>query len=110
MVSAVLTFIAGIYQAIVALTNTTSQQFIQLGGMPWSGRIMGFFIWLAATFFVVVLNIAIAELIKLAIDVEHNTRMASLNAASGSMPVSGRLDNGKTGDEESAEAALIRGH
>jgi hypothetical protein len=112
MVAAVLSLIGGVYQSIVALTGNTSEQWIPVGGMNWSGRIMAFFIWLAATFFAVILNIAIAELIKLAIDVEHNSRMIAANGVVPSSTVTtSRLDNGKGGpDDESAEAALIRGH
>ena len=82
-----------------------------IGGGAMSSRVMAFFIWLAATFFVVILNIAITELIKLAIDVEHNTRMAAQSETmSSAEPVSVRIGNGKEIEEESAEAALIRGH
>jgi hypothetical protein len=83
---------------------------------------------IAATFFAVITILALAELIKLVIDVEHNTRMAALNAAAPTMAVTPAADVavGTTGtvaaagngpvnrmaelDEESAEAALLRGH
>ena len=82
---------------------------------------------LAATFFAVVTILALAELIKLVIDIEHNTRMAAMNAAAPStVAVSTPADvavgtavvatgNGPVNrmaqlDEESAEAALLRGH
>jgi hypothetical protein len=86
---------------------------------------------LAATFFGVVTILAIAELIKLVIDIEHNTRMAALRAAgtdnaaaavttttttdtaTGATTVvaTGERVNRITElDEESAEAALLRGH
>src|SRR5690349_11556025 len=35
---------------------------------------------IAATFFAVITILALAELIKLVIDIEHNTRMAAINA------------------------------
>jgi hypothetical protein len=88
---------------------------------------------LAATFFAVVTILALAELIKLVIDIEHNTRMAAMNAAAPAVAVSTPAADvavGTTGatvvaaaaagngpvnrlaelDEESAEAALLRGH
>lgn len=83
---------------------------------------------LAATFFGVVTILAIAELIKLVIDIEHNTRMAAMRAAgtdnaaaavtttetpAGTTTVvaTGERVNRITElDEESAEAALLRGH
>jgi len=81
---------------------------------------------LAATFFAVVTILALAELIKLVIDIEHNTRVAAMNGApsvavstpSADVAVSptvatagDRRTNRVTElDEESAEAALLRGH
>lgn len=74
---------------------------------------------LAATFFGVITVLAVAELIKLMIDVEHNTRMSAMGAAStnGGVAVVGTAstDGGHTNrvtqlDDESAEAALLRGH
>jgi len=72
---------------------------------------------LAATFFGVVTILAIAELIKLVIDIEHNTRMAAMGAAStngGAVPATTGADGHANRmahlDEESAEAALLRGH
>jgi len=76
---------------------------------------------LAATFFAVVTVLAIAEGIKLVIDVERNTRIAAVNAAGNNgvavaspMPTvtaaSGHVNRVSDLDEESAEAALLRGH
>jgi hypothetical protein len=110
LVSALLAFVGGIYQAFAALFDARGHELVLIGGGAMSSRIMAFFIWLAATFFVVILNIAVAELIKLAIDIEHNSRMAGLAGASSAEPVAARLGNGKGIDEESAETALIRGH
>jgi hypothetical protein len=83
---------------------------------------------LAVTFFAVVTILALAELIKLVIDIEHNTRMAAMR---GMTPADAAAMSGATAstttvttaegqtvhvnrlnelDEESAEAALIRGH
>jgi hypothetical protein len=111
MVSALLALVGGVYQAVCSLMDARAQEVVLMHSSALSSRMMAFFIWLAATFFVVVLNVAVAELIKLAIDVEHNTRMTSLDssAAAPSEPVV-RTRNGRTNEEESAEAALIRGH
>ncbi len=67
---------------------------------------------LAATFFGVVTIFAIAELIKLVIDIEHNTRMAAGNHSNDGevAPVSTHVNRVSAMDEESAEAALLRGH
>jgi hypothetical protein len=83
-----------------------------------------------AAFFLVVALLAIAEVLKLFIDIEHNTRMhaaghlnapatmavtaAALDAPVGAAPA-GVAEVGHTNRlndlaEESAEAALIRGH
>jgi hypothetical protein len=108
LVSAVLACAGGIYQAVCALMDARAQEVVLLPSPAMSSRVMAFFIWLATTFFVVVLSIAIAELIKLAIDVEHNTRMTSINSAVNEPAL--RAGNGRNTAEESAEAALIRGH
>ena len=107
LVGAVISLIGGVYQAICALANLHNQEVVDIGGMSMSGRLMAFFIWLAFTFFLVVMNVAVAELIKLAIDIEHNTRMTSINTA-GAAPAT-RTGDGRDVNEESAEAALIRG-
>ncbi len=69
---------------------------------------------LVATFLLAVAVLAFAELIKLMIDVEHNTRMASMGAASGNgsalSSTEARVNRIAEMDEESAEAALLRGH
>ena len=83
---------------------------------------------LAATFFGVVTILAIAELIKLVIDIEHNTRVAAQRAIGTDTAAAVTTATGDGGtttvvtagadrinriaelDEESAEAALLRGH
>jgi hypothetical protein len=74
-------------------------------------------------FFVVVSTLAIAEVLKLFIDMEHNTRMGAaggrtmVSVAPGAAAVTS-MSSGGDGhtnrldalDEETAEAALIRGH
>lgn len=107
LVSGILALVGGVYQAVCALIDARSQEMLLLHSGSLSSRVMSFFIWLAATFFVVILNIAVAELIKLAIDVEHNTRMSWMST--GPNEPAGRIGNGRNVEEESAEAALIRG-
>jgi hypothetical protein len=75
---------------------------------------------LAAGFFLVVSMLAIAELLKLFIDLEHNTRMAApgrIGMPASIMPEPARGDGAGTHvnrldaiDEETAEGALLRGH
>jgi hypothetical protein len=68
---------------------------------------------LVGTFVLAVAVLAFAELIKLMIDVEHNTRMASMGSAAGNGSAVSVESHGNrlTGiDEESAESALLRGH
>jgi hypothetical protein len=78
---------------------------------------------LAAAFFVVISMLAIAEVLKLFIDVERNTRLAALGGRP-AVPPSPAVEPGLTGtpgerthtnrldalDDETAEAALLRGH
>jgi hypothetical protein len=78
---------------------------------------------LAGTAFLVLTTLAIAELLKLFMDVEHNTRMAWMSGSNGSAAVSTTTPPavavGSTGHvnraallegEETAEGALLRGH
>jgi hypothetical protein len=82
---------------------------------------------LAATFFAVLAMLVIAEVIKLFIDVEHNTRLTASALASRGSPIpagtvvapdspnlvgDGMHTNRMAAylDDETAEAALIRGH
>lgn len=70
---------------------------------------------IAATFFVVISMLAIAEVLKLFIDLEHNSRIAALGLAhtatsASTMTESERSNRISVLDEETAEAALLRGH
>jgi hypothetical protein len=76
---------------------------------------------IVAGFFVVISMLAIAEVLKLFIDVEHNTRVngsgrTTVSVAPGVAEISsmssgeGRNNRLDALDEETAEAALIRGH
>ncbi len=117
LIASVVTLLAGIAAAIYVLAafrygNMIDRTFLAIGS-------------LVATFYVVITMLAIAEIIKLAIDVEHNTRMGAA-AANGRMGAAQSVspaavmsgadgasrDGGRLGmlDEETAEAALLRGH
>ena len=118
LVGAAITLVVGVYQAIIALIGAGGYSLIATSGSHWGGRVSACFIWLAITFFTVIFNVAVAELIKLAMDVEHNTRMAAMSTAATALPPAGtaaapsvpRDDTRRRFTEESAEAALIRGH
>ena len=71
--------------------------------------------FLVATFILTVATLAFAELIKLMIDVEHNTRLTSMGSATagnGAAAMAGDAHINRMAmiEEESAEAALLRGH
>jgi len=103
----------------------------------WTDKLIMLVGALAAGFFLVVSMLAIAEVLKLFIDMEHNTRMsavgqlgmpasmtttasvptqATADASSGLVAASASSDGHRFGgrlhtlDEETAEAALLRGH
>jgi hypothetical protein len=67
---------------------------------------------LVATCFAVLTMLAIAELLKLAIDIEHNTRMRAAGPVMREVAPAGTDGGGRLAalDEETAEAALLRGH
>jgi hypothetical protein len=113
LVGAVLAICYGVYQAVCALANLPSLEAVGIGA-SWASRIIGCLIWLAVTFFAVLVNVGIAELIKLAIDVEQNTRMTAMNTSAipnaPCAPAMVASDGGGRFASESAESALIRGH
>lgn len=66
---------------------------------------------LAATFFVCISMLALAEVFKLFIDIEHNSRVAALSVAKTATATDAEHMNRMSAlDEETAEAALLRGH
>ena len=115
LLAAVLTIFAGVYAVWWGLTRFHDA----------ADRLVLVSAACAGTFLMVVSMLAVAEVLKLFIDVEHNTRMAAM-AATGqissmkTISVAPPTDNGgKVGgrfveleciDDETAEAALIRGH
>lgn len=110
--------------AVLAIAGVAGSIYAAWGGQTTIGAEYGvigkiniLLVGLAATFFTVVFTLAFAELIKLLIDVEHNTRLTSL----GGVPSNGQTSVSTAGDgrvnriqrmedEETAEAALLRGH
>jgi hypothetical protein len=84
---------------------------------PWNvgNRIVLALLALAGTFFLVVGSLAIAEIIKLFMDIEHNTRLSAMRRPE--TPVSSepatetamRSNRLRELDEETAESALVRG-
>jgi hypothetical protein len=89
--------------------------------LAWNDRLTIVGATLVGGFITVITMLAVAELLKLFIDVEHNTRMAIpsqmgmstaapsdvARAEGAAMPHVNRLDGI---DEETAEGALLRGH
>ena len=132
LVAAAAVLIGGLWRAIRVLTVSDPSGFDVFGATPDMGsRLLSAFSWLAASFIGVLAMFAVAELIKLFIDIEHNTRLAAMrstavevSAPTGStttvvatgdggvgegVPGGGRI--GKLLDgEETAEGALLRGH
>lgn len=133
LVAAAAVLIGGIWRAVRVLTVSDPTGFDMFGATTpdMGSRMLSAFSWLAASFIGVLAMFAVAELIKLFIDIEHNTRLAAMrstavevSAPSGStttvvatgdggvgegVPGGGRI--GKLLDgEETAEGALLRGH
>jgi hypothetical protein len=69
---------------------------------------------LAGSFFLVLTMCAIAEMLKLFIDLEHNTRLAAVNRLASTPGNGPSTDGGRMRmdemDQETAESALLRGH
>ncbi|MGA2439465.1 MAG: hypothetical protein ABSH08_00775 [Tepidisphaeraceae bacterium] len=69
---------------------------------------------LAGSVFAGALMLGAAEIIKLFVDLEHNTRMAAtdrpMTPPTGQTPPGGHTNRISVLEEETAEAALIRGH
>jgi hypothetical protein len=82
LIAAAGVLIVGVWRAVNALVYGDQMANDVFGASTgWSGRIMVSASWLAATFIGVLAMFAVAEFIKLFIDIEHNTRIAGLRAA-----------------------------
>ena len=109
--------------ALVALSTLITLGYVLFAArFSWTDKLVMFAGALAAGFLLVVSMLAVAEVLKLFIDIEHNTRMGAANGRIG-MPATmtpatadiASTDGGRLGelaslDEETAEAALLRGH
>jgi|1186.fasta_scaffold642708_1 hypothetical protein len=95
--------------------------FFSLRGME--NHITNGVLTLAGTFLAVLSMLAIAEVLKLFIDIEHNSRMMGYAAADRAVATGEMVDTAATGPngarmsgkrwlegEETAEGALLRGH
>jgi hypothetical protein len=94
LANAILVIGTGVYW----IYNTLTQR-----ALPMSDRMQVALLIAVATFFAVLITIGIAEMIKLALDIEQHTRASARSAAESA---SGKkwLDG-----EETAEGALLRG-
>ena len=74
--------VLGVWRAVSVLIGATDGDLF--GATPnMASRWLAAFSWLAASFIGVLGMFAVAELIKLAIDIEHNTRLAGMRAMAG---------------------------
>ena len=130
--------VLGVWRAVSVLVGSSDGDLF--GATPnMASRWLAAFSWIAASFIGVLGMFAVAELIKLLIDIEHNTRLAGMRAMAGDVvattsvpapgvaavvvtetsgngisagegvPGGGRIGQLLEG-EETAEGALIRGH
>ncbi|HYO08953.1 MAG TPA: hypothetical protein VER17_08265 [Tepidisphaeraceae bacterium] len=113
---------------LAAISTVLTIGYILFGPrFAWTDKLIMVVGALAAGFFLVISMLAIAEVLKLFIDMEHNTRMGAVNRMSmpAGMPTADAATSGDTAavgrdggrmnsfhalDEETAEAALLRGH
>jgi hypothetical protein len=112
-----------VFMAVLALLSGLVAAGWALVAAPWNvgNRIVLALLALAASFFLVVGTLAVAEIIKLFMDIEHNTRMHAMRFAnpgdntiaidgSGKPLSAGHLNRMRDLDVETAEGALLRGH
>lgn len=132
LVAACAVLVVGVWRAVRVLTIADPTGFDMFGATPAMGsRLLSAVSWLAASFIGVLAMFAVAELIKLLIDIEANTRAAAAmrtievaapaavvtttaaseagNGVGEGVPGGGRIGKLLAGDE-TAEGALIRGH
>ena len=114
VITAAIIAVAGVVGAVWSLFGITDTI---------TGKLIGMAASLAAAFILCVWTLAFAEMIKLFIDIEHNTRAASGSSTTvteertfvaggdGKVAVtSGHTNRMNQLEEETAEAALFRGH
>jgi hypothetical protein len=94
-----------------------------MASQPWSmtTRVVWAIVSLAGTCFAVIGSLAVAEVLKLFMDIEHNTRMITMRGATDTSaaaptvagpngPEAAHVNRMREMDEETAEGALLRGH
>lgn len=111
VILSVLALLAGIIGAGWALLRAP---------FPTGDRVIIALFVLVGSFFLVVGSLAVSEIVKLFMDVEHNTRIAAMRVndvesttvttESGVPMPSTRGNRLRSLDEETAEGALLRGH
>lgn len=113
---AILYFIGAV---LTAVSGVLAAAWFAVNGDPYNwagGRFRLAMATLTGTFFTVLAMLVVAELIKLFIDIEHNTRVGAMSAAgsaassSASVPGDGKSRLTWMEGEETAEGALLRGH
>jgi cytochrome b subunit of formate dehydrogenase len=105
-----------VLMAVIAVISGIGGALWALVAAPWNvgNRVALALLALAGTFFLVVGILAVAEVIKLFIDIEHNTRIHAHSLEEGMVQTSSsqgqRPNRLRELDEETAEGALLRGH
>ena len=125
LVGACIPLVFGVWRAAYVLMYGHSPEDFFGAPTGWAGRFIVAASWLAASFLSVLFMVAVAELIKLFVDIEHNTRMSAMRFAPAPAPAPSEPEtaaavasgDGRAGGrlqwlegEETAEGALIRGH
>ena len=124
LIGALLPLAYGVWRAVHVLMYGQSPGDIFGAPTNWTGRVIVAVSWLAASFLSVLAMVAVAELIKLFVDIEHNTRLAAMHHAPAAAapappetPAGGVPTDTRPGGrlpwlegEETAEGALVRGH
>jgi hypothetical protein len=116
--------------ALAVITTLIAVGYLLFGvELAWADRLIMSVAALTAGVFLVLSMLAIAEVLKLAIDVEHNTRITAVANRAGAMSAAGAMTSADASvasgdgaavaargnrldalDDETAEAALLRGH
>ena len=128
LVAALFVTVVGVWRAVRVFTDGGDQTTADMVGPmndTW-GRALGGLVWLAITFIAVLGMFALAELIKLFIDIEHNTRAMGVRSSPLSAGAAVTAGDGAPIHEgpavpfvgerkilegdETAEGALLRGH
>lgn len=103
LIIAAVWILAGIVSAFYVLVrgwgNATDRVFLAIAS-------------LAGSFVMCIFTLAMAELIKLYMDIEHNTRMWGMNSTAAAAAMADPAARGRMSDidTETAEGALLRGH